>query len=56
MQKNDQGKQAFLGILACLLGSQYDMHWNARFNFKSLGKLLSNDKLRICFKFTGKGK
>ena len=34
MQINDQGKQAFLRILACLLGSQYDVHLDARFNFK----------------------
>ena len=54
--KKNQQKQAFLGILAFLLGSQYDMHLNARFNFKSLGKILSKDKLRICFKFTCKGK
>ena len=26
-QKGNQRKQAFLGILACLLGSQYDVHW-----------------------------
>ena len=56
MRRNDQGKQAFLGILACPLGNQYDVHLDARFNFKSLGKLLSSDKLRIYFKFTCKGK
>ena len=32
--KRNQGKQAFLGILACILGSQYDVHFLAE--FKSL--------------------
>ena len=36
--KRNQGKQAFLGILACLLGSQYDVHFLAEF------KSLKNEK------------
>ena len=36
--KGNQGKQAFLGILACLLGSQYDVHFLAEF------KSLKNEK------------
>ena len=38
--KRNQGKQAFLGILACLLGSQYDMHSYARYDFKLWKKQL----------------
>ena len=34
MHKNNQGKQAFLGILACFLGNQYDEHLDVKFNFK----------------------
>ena len=36
--KRNQGKQAFVGILACLLGSQYDVHFLAEF------KSLKNEK------------
>ena len=36
--KRNQGKQAFLGILDCLLGSQYDVHFLAEF------KSLKNEK------------
>ena len=32
--KRNQGKKAFLGILACILGSQYDVQFHAE--FKSL--------------------
>ena len=34
MHKNNQQKQVFLGTLACVLGSQYDEHLDAKFNFK----------------------
>ena len=30
----NQGKQAFLGILACLLGRKYDVHWFIYLYFK----------------------
>ena len=36
--KRNEGKQAFLGILTCLLGSQYDVHFLAEF------KSLKNEK------------
>ena len=36
--KRNHGKHAFLGILACLLGSQYDVHFLAEF------KTLKNEK------------
>ena len=48
MQENDQGKQAFLGTLACLLGNQYDVHLDANFNFDIQRKLL----LRASFRST----
>ena len=37
--KRNQGKQAFLGIFACLLGRQYDVHFLAEF------KYLKNEKI-----------
>ena len=46
--KNNQGEQAFLGILACFLGSQYDVHLDAKFNFDIRWKLL----LRASFRST----
>ena len=38
--KRNQGKQYFLGILACILGSQYDVQFLAEF------KSLKNEKKR----------
>ena len=56
--KRKQGKQAFLGILACLLGSQYDVHFLAE--FKSLKnekkeKLPYEQALNLRFSYLQKG-
>ena len=56
--KRNQGKQTFLGILACLLGSQYDVHFLAK--FKSLKnekkkKLHNEQALDLRFSYLQKG-
>ena len=45
--KKNQEKQAFLGILACLLGSQYDLHFYARYNFNTWKEKLLHASYRF---------
>ena len=42
-------KQAFLGILACFLGSQYYIHLYARYNFKIWKKKLFSSRVSFSF-------
>ena len=56
--KGNQGKQAFLGILACFLGSQYDVHFLAEFKSLKNGKkkkLLYEQALDLQFSYLQKG-
>ena len=50
MWKMNQEKQAFLGILACLRGSQYDVHWLLDLYFKLQKKNLMHANYRFPLK------
>ena len=53
--KRNQGKQAFLGILAFLFGSQYDVHFLAEFkSLKNKKKLPYEQALDLLFSYLQK--
>ena len=53
-EKRNQGKQAFLGILACLLGSQYDVHWFLYLSFITANINLMHASYKFSLKFHAK--